>query len=88
MLLDAPGTLDLEELERRLTVLEEKLQASLTSHASDELMLRIRREVEGQLAAYRRKMKGPQLALVEKQYMQKRLLDEFGLPRLSLYYFS
>jgi hypothetical protein len=28
------------------------------------------------------------LALVERQYLQKRLLDEFGLPRLSLFYFS
>jgi hypothetical protein len=88
VLLDAPGTLDLEDIERRLTVLDEKLQAALTNHASDEVMLRIRREIDGQLAAYRRKMKTEQLALIERQYMQKRLLDEFGLPRLSLYYFS
>jgi len=26
--------------------------------------------------------------LVEKQYLQKRLLDEYRLPRLSLFYFS
>jgi hypothetical protein len=88
VLLDAPGTLDLEDLERRLTVLDEKLQAALTQHASEDEMLKIRREVDGQLAAYRRKMKAEQLALIERQYMQKRLLDEFGLPRLSLYYFS
>jgi hypothetical protein len=44
--------------------------------------------MDGQLAAYRRKMKAEQIALVEKQYSQKRLLEEFGLPRLSLYYFS
>jgi hypothetical protein len=44
--------------------------------------------MDGQLAAYRRKMKAEQIALVEKQYLQKRLLLEFGLPRLSLYYFS
>jgi hypothetical protein len=69
-------------------VLDEKMYAALTSHASEELMLRIRREVDGQLAAYRRKMKAEQLALVEKQYAQKRLLEEHGLPRLSLYYFS
>ena len=87
-LLDTPGTLDVEDLERRLTVLDEKLQATLTSHASEELMLRIRREVDGQLAMYRRKMKVEQIAQVERQYMQKRLLEEFGLPRLSLYYFS
>jgi hypothetical protein len=87
-LLDTPGALDVEDLERRLTILDEKLQAALTQHASEELLLRIRREVDGQLAMYRRKMKAEQIALVERQYMQKRLLEEFGLPRLSLYYFS
>jgi len=84
--LDAPGALGLEDLERRLTVLDEKLHATLTSHANEALLLRIRREADGQLAPYRRKMKAEQLALVEKQYTQKRLLQEFGLPRLSLYY--
>ncbi|HET8924097.1 MAG TPA: hypothetical protein VFN26_14000 [Candidatus Acidoferrum sp.] len=87
-LLDTPGTLDLEDLERRLTILEEKLDAALTSHAPEEVMLKIRREVDGQLATYRRKMKTEQLVMVEKQYLQKRLLEEFGVPRLSLYYFS
>jgi hypothetical protein len=87
-LLDVPGALDLEDLERRLTILDDKLQAALTGHASEETMLKIRREMDGQLAAYRRKMKAEQIALVEKQYLQKRLLEEFGLPRMSLYYFS
>ncbi len=88
ILLEAPGALDLEDLERRLTVLDDKLQSVLTGHASEETMLKIRREMDGQLAAYRRKMKAEQIALVEKQYLQKRVLEEFGLPRLSLYYFS
>ncbi len=87
-LLDIPGTLDLEDIERRLTVLDEKVQAALTVAASEELMLRLRREVDRQLTAYRRKMKAEQLALVERQYLHKRLLDEFGLPRLSLFYLS
>ncbi len=87
-LLDTPGALDLEDLERRLTVLDDKLHATLTSHASEETMLKIRREMDGQLAMYRRKMKADQIALIEKQYVQKRLLEEYGLPRLSLYYFS
>jgi hypothetical protein len=86
-LLEEPGMLDLEDLERRLTILDEKVHAALTSHASEETMLKIRRELDGQLAVYRRKMKAEQLAMVEKQYLQKRLLEEFGLPRLSLYYF-
>jgi hypothetical protein len=88
MLVDSPAKLDLEDLERRLTVLDDKLSALLTTHATEDLMMRIRREVDGQLAAYRRKMKAEQLAVVEKKYTQKRLLEEFGLPRLSLYYFS
>ena len=87
-LLDSPGTLDLEDLERRLTILDEKMHALLTSNSPEELLLKIRREVDGQLALYRQKMKAEQLAMVEKQYVQKRLLEEFGLPRLSLYYFS
>jgi hypothetical protein len=87
-LLEAPGTLDMEDLERRLTILDEKIHAALLTHAPEGLMLKIRREVDSQLAAYRRKMKAEQLALVEKQYSQKRLLDEYQLPRLSLFYFS
>jgi len=87
-LLGVRGKLDLEDLERRLTILDEKMHAALTSHAPEEMMLKIRREVDGQLAAYRRKMKAEQLALIEKQYVQKRLLEEFGLPRLSLFYLA
>ncbi len=88
LLLDSPGALDLEDLERRLTVLDEKVEALALTHATEDLLLRVRREVDGQLAAYRRKMKAEQLAQIEKKYMQNRLLEEFGLPRLSLYYFS
>jgi hypothetical protein len=88
LLLETPATIDFEDLERRLTVLDEKLHAVLTTYASDECTLKIRREMDGQLAPYRRKMKAEQLSLIEKQYVQKRLLEEFALPRLSLYYFS
>jgi hypothetical protein len=87
-LLDAAGMLDLEDLERRMTILDEKIHATLLSSASEDLMLKIHREVDSQLSPYRRKMRAEQLALVEKQYLQKRLLDEYQLPRLSLYYFS
>ena len=87
-LLDSPARADLEDLERRLTMLDDKISALLTSHAPDDLMLRIRREMDSQLASYRRKMKAEQIALVEKQYLQKRLLQEFRIPRLSLFYFA
>jgi hypothetical protein len=85
-ILDTPGALDLEDLERRLTSLDDRLHAALLLHAGDDLLLRLRREMDSALATYRRKMKADQLALVEKQYLQKRLLEEFRLPRLSLFY--
>ncbi len=85
-ILDSPATLDLEDLERRLTLLDDRIQAVLLQQAGDELMLRLRREMDAQLAVYRRKMRGEQIALVERQYFHKRLLEEFRLPRLSLFY--
>ena len=87
-LLDAPGTLELEDLERRLTVIEEKLTAALTASAPEDFLLDIRREMDRQLAPYRRKMSVPQIAQLERQYMQKRLWERYNLPRLSLFYLT
>ena len=87
-LVDSPGPLDVEDLERRLTLLDERIHAGMLLHADEELLLRLRREMDGALSAYRRKMKSGQLALVEKQFLQKRLLEEFRVPRLSLFYLS
>lgn len=87
-LLDAPSALDLEDLERRLTVLEEKLTAALTAGASAEALVAIRREMDRSLAPYRRKMTAEQLSLLERQYTQKRLYEEYAVPRLSLFYLT
>jgi hypothetical protein len=86
--LASPATLDLEDFERRLTVLEEKLLPALQSSASEEMLMNIRREMDRQIAPYRRKMSAEQLARLESQYMQKRLLESFGVPRLSLFYLT
>ncbi len=85
---DSPATLDLEDLERRLSVAEEKLTAALTSGAPEGFLLDIRREMDHQLAPYRRKMSSAQLAQLERQYMQKRLWERYNLPRLSLFYLT
>jgi hypothetical protein len=87
-LVESPGMLDLEDLERRLTVVEEKLTAALTAGAPEEFLLEIRREMDQQLAPYRRKMSSAQLAQLERQYMQKRLWERYNLPRLSLFYLT
>ena len=87
-LLDSPTPLDIEDLERRLTLHDERIHAGLLLHTSEETLLRLRREMDSALAAYRRKMKAEQLALIEKQFLQKRLFEEFHIPRSSLFYLS
>ncbi len=87
-LVDSPAPLDLEDLERRMTVLEEKLSAALVAEADDEAMLSIRREMDRSLAPYRRKMNAEQLTQLERQYLQKRTFEHFGVPRLSLFYLT
>ncbi len=78
--------LKLEDLERRLTVLEEKLLAGLLASAPEEEVVAARAEAERELAPYRRKMTAPQIEQLLRQYVNKRLLDRHGLPRLSLFY--
>lgn len=82
----SPAAPDLEELERQLTALEEKLTASLTRAASVDLLAQFRREVERSLAPYRRKMTGPQIESLERQFLKKRLFEHHQVPRLSLFY--
>ncbi len=76
----------LEDLERRLTVLEEKLFAMLLTSTPDDEIVAVRTEADRDLAPYRRKMSAPQIDQLQKQYVQKRLLEKYHLPRLSLFY--
>jgi hypothetical protein len=85
-LTEAPGALDVEDFERRLTVLEDKLSAILSAHAEDEVMLGVRRELDRALAPYRRRMKAEQIAALERRFLQKRLFEAYDIPRLSLFY--
>ena len=76
----------LEDLERRLTVLEEKLFAVLLAATSDDEIVAVRFEADRAMAPYRRKMSAAQIDQLQKQYVHKRLLEKYGLPRLSLFY--
>jgi hypothetical protein len=77
---------DLEDLEQRLTALEDKMIALARSRQTEEYLLRARRELDHQLRAYRGKMTAPQLGMLEKQYLERQLLESASLPRLSLFY--
>ncbi len=76
----------LEDLERRLTVLEEKLFAVLLASTPDEEIVTVRSEADRDLAPYRHKMSAAQIDQLQKQYIHKRLLEKYRLPRLSLFY--
>jgi hypothetical protein len=76
----------LEDLERRLTVLEEKLFAALLAATQDDEIVAVRSEADRDLMPYRRKMSAAQIEQLHKQYVHKRLLEKYGVPRLSLFY--
>jgi len=84
--MERKSTARLEDLERRLTVLEEKLFAVLLASTPDEDIVTVRAEADRDLAPYRRKMSGVQIDQLQKQYIHKRLLEKYHLPRLSLFY--
>jgi hypothetical protein len=77
---------DLEDLEHRLTSLEDKTIAIARSRQGEEESLEARRALDAELRPYRGKMSASQLAMLEAQYLERRLLETAGLPRLSLFY--
>lgn len=77
---------DLEDLERRLTALEDKMVAIARARQSEDQLLAARTDLDRELRPYRGKMTAGQLAMLEKQYLERRLLESSGLPRLSLFY--
>lgn len=79
---------NLEALERNLTVMEEKLVSALNATASEADLLALREESARELAPYRGRMKIEQIRQVEQQFLRKRLLEKYDLPRLSLFYMS
>jgi hypothetical protein len=78
--------LSMEDLERRLTVAEEKIFAALLAATPDDALLAVRTEADRDLAPYRRKMSAPQIEQLHKQYVHKRVLEQYQVPRLSLFY--
>lgn len=76
----------LEDVERRLTMMEEKLVGSMMASAKDADLVAIRAEADRELAPYRRKMPAAQIDHLQRQFMQKRLLEKASIPRLSLFY--
>ena len=79
-------TSNLEDLDRTLTVLEEKLFAALLTATPESELTAFRAQADRELAPYRGKMQAVQIKQVQQQFLEKRLLQARALPRLSLFY--
>ena len=79
---------NLEELERTLTVLEEKLFATLLATTPVADLSAVQEQAARELAPYKRRMRAMQIRQIEQQFLHKRLLEKYRLPRMSLFYMS
>ena len=75
-----------EELEEHLSALEEKLFALLLTHTPAEELERMRGQAARELAPYRSRMQALQIRQIEQQFLRRRLLECYDLPRISLFY--
>jgi len=76
----------LEDLERRLTSLEDKIVAILRAGQSEEDLYAIREALDRELSPYRGKMTAEQLSMLERRYLDTAVLERAHVPRLSLFY--
>jgi hypothetical protein len=86
---DALVTLDATDLrtsESALNALEEKLVALLSVAAPEETLVAVRSDVGNELQPFRSRMTAPQLAMLEQQLWKRKLMERFGVPRLSFFY--
>jgi hypothetical protein len=77
---------DLEALEQRLSMLQQKLVAFARTIQTEEQALAARRDLDAYLKPYRGRMTAPQIAMLEAQFLERSTLDALRLPRLSLFY--
>ena len=74
------------EVETHYGNLEDKMIAAARTRQTDDDLVAARREFDLQLRPYRAKMAAGQIAMLERQFLDRRLLESAGLPRLSLFY--
>ena len=77
---------DMEALEATLRALEAKLLAMLLATLPEEELAALRAQAAREIAPFRGRMGALQIRQVEGQFLDKRLLERYDLPRLSLFY--
>lgn len=78
----------LEDLDRNLTVLEEQMVDTVRAGASEGELVALRQQADTEIAPFRSRMTAVQLRQVQQQFLTRRLLQMYSLPRLSLFYMS
>ena len=76
----------LDDLDRHLTVLEERLHAGLVTHLPEAELLAVREAADRELAPLRARLGAVQGRQVREGLVMRRLFEAHGLPRLSLFY--
>ena len=75
-----------EKLEQSLTHLERQIDAVLAEHASKERIQQAEAFADEQLKGYKGKMDKAVYQQTRERVMQKRLREDYAVPRLSLFY--
>lgn len=76
----------LEELEIRLTAIEDSILAQARAALSEQQLLDARIELESALKPHRSRLSSPELAMLEKSFLDRRLFESLGIDRLSLFF--
>ncbi len=76
----------IEQLETTLRTLEEKLLAMLLATSPEAELHEMRAQAAREIAPYKSKMQALQLRQIEQQFLEKRLVERYAVPRLSLFY--
>jgi len=77
---------NLEELEQHLSDIEEKILAQARAAQTEAELLAARQDLEGELRPHRSRLSAPELAMLEKSFLDRRLFDRLGVRRLSLFF--
>lgn len=82
----ASASVEFEDLERKLSSLEDILHSGLVRATSVDSLADLKAEVARGLGPYRRNMSAHQIESLERQFLKKRLFEHYRVPRLSLFY--
>jgi hypothetical protein len=80
------ATPDTRRLEDSLTTIERMLNDAVQSTAAAEQLEALRKEVKQQMKKYKAQMEQPVYQQMFDNLLQKRLREEFAVPRLSLFH--